>query len=312
MCSNIRQGLGPAVTFRCLLCAVSQDDISTAYLKYLLVPFYMAELLSSSRDPDLTQHLSSVGRAATLYNAFLHRCSSYDLMGRIAKTIYDREEDGAPMDPAMLRMSKVERFKRDRAIAKELEQVEQVGAAAAAAERDAEESGVDEEVARQLWQLQIEGACLRALEQRGMLVQEMQLLRHALDQQSGSASAGGSQQRQQAAETRETKQRMVAKLQGIVGQLESSERERLRQQVFRPSHILPTLTVEQQGMIELREAQERQRRQDEAAATRQAAREQRGSDDDADDQEVARQRAWDDFKDDNPRGAGNSKLRPCA
>ena len=28
--------------------------------------------------------------------------------------------------------------------------------------------------------------------------------------------------------------------------------------------------------------------------------------------EAARQRAWDDWKDDNPRGAGNSKLRPTA
>ena len=29
-------------------------------------------------------------------------------------------------------------------------------------------------------------------------------------------------------------------------------------------------------------------------------------------QETLRQRAWDDWKDDNPRGAGNSKLRPTA
>ncbi len=289
-----------------------QDDISTADLKYLLVPFYMAELLSSSSEPDLTQRLSSVGRAATLYSAFLHRCSSYDLMGRIAKALYDREEDGAPLDASMLRMSKVERFKRDRAIAQELEQLEQQGAATAAAERDAEESSVDEEVWRQLWLLQVEGSALRALEQRGMLRQEMQLLRHALERQAGSAGAGSSQaQRQAAAQEREVQQRMVQQLQGIAGQLESRQREALRQAVFRPSHMLPTLTVEQQGMIELAEAQERQRRQDEAAAAQQAAQEQQGSDEE-EDQELARQRAWDDFKDDNPRGAGNSKLRPCA
>ena len=29
-------------------------------------------------------------------------------------------------------------------------------------------------------------------------------------------------------------------------------------------------------------------------------------------QETLRQRAWDDWKDDNPRGAGNSKLLPTA
>ena len=82
-------------------------------------------------------------------------------------------------------------------------------------------------------------------------------------------------------------------------------------QVFRPSHVLPTLTVEQAGGIELRQAREREAAQREAEAARAAARADQPRDD-ADDAEVARQRAWDDFKDDNPRGWGNSKLRPCA
>lgn len=81
--------------------------------------------------------------------------------------------------------------------------------------------------------------------------------------------------------------------------------------MFRPSHILPTLTVEQQGAIELRQAQERQAAHDAAAAAAAPAAAGRRSDDE-DDDEVGRSRAWDDWKDDNPRGWGNSKLRPCA
>lgn len=34
--------------------------------------------------------------------------------------------------------------------------------------------------------------------------------------------------------------------------------------------------------------------------------------DEEDAEDKAKQRAWDDWKDANPRGAGNSKLRPCA
>lgn len=82
-------------------------------------------------------------------------------------------------------------------------------------------------------------------------------------------------------------------------------------QVLRPSHILPTLTVEQQGEIELRQAREREGRQKEAEAARQAAAAELGSDE-LEEAELAKQRAWDDFADDNPRGWGNSKLRPCA
>ncbi len=86
-------------------------------------------------------------------------------------------------------------------------------------------------------------------------------------------------------------------------------------QVFRPSHILPTLTVEQQGAIELaqardREAAERQRTE----AARLQAEERRGrggGDEEEDEEELAKARAWDDWKDHHRRGEGNSKLTPC-
>lgn len=82
-------------------------------------------------------------------------------------------------------------------------------------------------------------------------------------------------------------------------------------QVLRPGHILPTLTVEQQGEIELRQAREREARQKQAEAAAAAAAAEARSDDE-DEAALAKQRAWDDFADDNPRGWGNSKLRPCA
>lgn len=119
----------------------------------------------------------------------------------------------------------------------------------------------------------------------------------------------------------------------------ADQREQLRAQVFRPSHILPTLTVEQQGEIELAEALQRQKLADEAAAQQAQQQEEAGSDDDQEVYKViqyinayvctraclgykvlfkvvfvfvfVQQRAWDEFKDDNPTGWGNSKLRPC-
>jgi hypothetical protein len=82
-------------------------------------------------------------------------------------------------------------------------------------------------------------------------------------------------------------------------------------QVFQPYVPLPTISVEQQGVMELAEARAREARARESEAARAAAEAGRRSDDE-DEDEVARARAWDDFKDDNPRGWGNSKLRPCA
>lgn len=82
-------------------------------------------------------------------------------------------------------------------------------------------------------------------------------------------------------------------------------------QVFRPSHILPTLTVEQQGEIEVAEAMQRQQHEQKAEAARRRQQAERRSDDE-DEEEVQRARAWDDYKDANPYGSGNSKLRPCS
>lgn len=81
--------------------------------------------------------------------------------------------------------------------------------------------------------------------------------------------------------------------------------------MLRPGHILPTLTVEQQGDIEVRQMREREAKQKASEAAQKAAGAEARSDDE-DEAELAKQRAWDDFADDNPRGWGNSKLRPCA
>jgi hypothetical protein len=82
-------------------------------------------------------------------------------------------------------------------------------------------------------------------------------------------------------------------------------------QVFRPYVPLPTISVEQQGAMELAAAREREASQAAADAARSAREEARRSEDE-DEEEVARARAWDAFKDENPAGWGNSKLRPCA
>ena len=81
--------------------------------------------------------------------------------------------------------------------------------------------------------------------------------------------------------------------------------------MFRPSHVLPTMTVEQAGEIEHREMMERQRTQAENAARR-AREESEMTQEEREERDLAKARSWDEFKDDNPFGHGNSKLRPCS
>jgi immunoglobulin-binding protein 1 len=82
-------------------------------------------------------------------------------------------------------------------------------------------------------------------------------------------------------------------------------------EVFRPSHILPTMTIEEAGEIEYQELMERTVREAKNKM-RAAAEEAAMTADEKDDRDLAKARSWDEFKDDNPFGAGNSKLRPCS
>ncbi len=133
------------------------------------------------------------------------------------------------------------------------------------------------------------------------------------DASSGCASSIGGQPtgRQTAsvpAELMESLRRMYGT--GVAGGSARSA-ERIRSEVFRPSHILPTMTVEQAGEIERREMIERQREQAENAARR-AREESEMTREEREERDLAKARSWDEFKDDNPFGHGNSKLRPCS
>ena len=129
------------------------------------------------------------------------------------------------------------------------------------------------------------------------------------DASSGCASSiGGRQTASVPAELMESLRRMYGT--GVAGGSARSA-ERIRSEVFRQSHILPTMTVEQAGEIERREMMERQLAQAENAARR-AREESEMTREEREERDLAKARSWDEFKDDNPFGHGNSKLRPCS
>lgn len=100
----------------------------------------------------------------------------------------------------------------------------------------------------------------------------------------------------------------------IVGGKSISERERRAAQVFQPGYRLPTMSIEEAGLREMEMMQKWQERNakilEEANSSwhNDGRRLSREDDDEAAEEKA---RAWDDWKDDNPRGAGNKKLTPC-
>ncbi|PKU66425.1 PP2A regulatory subunit TAP46 [Dendrobium catenatum] len=101
----------------------------------------------------------------------------------------------------------------------------------------------------------------------------------------------------------------------LIGGKLTSERERMAAQVFQPGYRLPTMSIEEAGLREMEIMNKWQERNtklmEEANSSWHKDRNRRENDDDDDDEAQEKARAWDDWKDDHPRGAGNKKLTPC-
>jgi len=76
---------------------------------------------------------------------------------------------------------------------------------------------------------------------------------------------------------------------------------------------MPTMSIEEAGLREMKMMEKWQERTAEMMKEANSAWHKDGSSSAQEDEdaEEAKARAWDDWKDDNPRGAGNKKLTPC-
>ncbi|KAJ4850798.1 PP2A regulatory subunit tap46 [Turnera subulata] len=98
----------------------------------------------------------------------------------------------------------------------------------------------------------------------------------------------------------------------------TTEREKMAAQVFQPFHRLPTMSIEEAGLKEMEIMNKWQERNVKLMEEANSAWykdtpkfKPSEEDDEDDDAAVEKARAWDDWKDDHPRGAGNKKLTPC-
>lgn len=102
-----------------------KDDLVTAHLKYLLVPYLMAELsnLQPQQSTRPLQRLQQLQEALMMYSQFLQRCGQYGFLSGTCYDAYTAEEQGIAADPSTCRNQKVERYKRSRALKGLLQQM---------------------------------------------------------------------------------------------------------------------------------------------------------------------------------------------
>ncbi|BBM97789.1 immunoglobulin-binding protein 1 [Marchantia polymorpha subsp. ruderalis] len=344
-----------------------KEDISTADLKYFLVPYYLGDFTEKLASSD---RLQIVRASQSNLKAFIRNCDNLNLVpgGELEALTRD-----TPANAETRRSEKVARFKRQKAAESKLQEIKERRerrrrSTQAAAKTSNVEHGEedlpdeDDEEEREAQFAQISYLLCKAFDLVDMLkkeedmlvaIQEVQgklgneaLTKSILDERQAKAESWHKEAASKARTIRNPALAAAAYGQDVIEgrapvirdiyhqpQLQqhrpllfgpasvidgsmSTERERMVAEVFQPTHRLPTMSIEQAGLAEM----EMMTKWNEQNAKMQAEantswhteiRKRPDGEDDSDDEGAEyKARAWDDWKDENPRGAGNSSSKP--
>ncbi|CAN8071566.1 unnamed protein product, partial [Agarophyton chilense] len=275
-------------------------ELPTPCLRFLLLHYLRAAALHAWQgDPSARLHHLQLCDAAL--DVFFVQVDAYALLGETERRHVlpdaervDDESSPSTLAPAQRREQKIARFRLERAAEARLnallDGLERRG--------DADRDDADQ---REAWLLLLKSAVRRALDLFATLREEIAILRFAERQR-----AKGMDPRVKADQARASAPSAVLPHMPPTFRI-VNERQRERDAVFRPSHSLPTYTVEQWGEIEAQRLArvEMDKSEKDIAAKRRS--EQEDSDgEDAVLRQTMEARRWDDWKDEHNKGSGNT------
>ncbi|XP_062203628.1 PP2A regulatory subunit TAP46 [Phragmites australis] len=337
----------------------TKDDVSTANLKYLLVPYYLGEMTEKIAQED---RIPVIKASQDHLKEFIAICEVLEL---IPEDELELSRQKQPDTMANRRAQKVARFKRQKAAETKLQEIKErkerrgrssraaaLSAPIEAGEEDALDDDGEEE--REAWLATISLALCKAFDLIEMLKKEEEMLLVVKERQKKDGNAFAREmldERTQKAESwhhnaanrapyskpadpitcatfaqdviegrasvsqahDHKHQPLIFGPASLVGGGLTSERERMAAQVFQPGYRMPTMSIEEAGLREMKMMEKWQERTAKMIQDANSAWHKDGtsSAQDNEDAEEEKARAWDDWKDDNPRGAGNKKLTPC-
>ncbi|KAM7267195.1 hypothetical protein ACFE04_009361 [Oxalis oulophora] len=354
----------------------TKEDISTNNLKYLLVPFYLAELTEKlvpddDDDDDDNQQTDNVVHddrirllkfSQAKLKEFISFCEAMEL---VPKEELEALARGSSVPPAERRALKIARFRRQRTAESQLLEIKErkerrrrstkasaLSTPVEAGEEDLHEDDGEEE--REAWLTTISLAICKAFDLLEMLKKEEEMLSAVKERQQKEgqkeffkavlddrrkksetwhrdaaarapyakptqpitcATLGQDilEGRAQLSDAHEHKhQPLIFGPQSLIGGSVTSERERIAAQVFQPGHRLPTMSIEEAGLKEMEimnKWQETNVKLMEEANYAWYKEDNRigppkeEDEDDDDDAATEKARRFDDWKDENPRGA---------
>ncbi|RCH91201.1 hypothetical protein CU098_008715 [Rhizopus stolonifer] len=280
------------------------EDMNTNDLKFLLTTAYLGDLTLKLSGKDLDRS-TVLNQSKEYIQRFLCACQDHELLNKEDVTLMQRlsHNGKAPSVPAaQQREQKIARFKREKAIKQQIQQLRQ-HIDQANEKQDDEDRDIDEterEWILALIQLEIVGSLenWHAIEQELVMVKEMEIMREMMEK------TGRSMFLEKPVNTRANwgNDKPLLNKEGRPLQpfVITSQREQIKSKVFGYGHNLPTMTIDEYLEQEMArgniiqgggEPPEKQPIDD--------------NDYEAQDAETMKKREWDEFVEANPRGAGN-------
>ncbi|KAL1955150.1 hypothetical protein VTO42DRAFT_8965 [Malbranchea cinnamomea] len=291
----------------------SLEDIATADLQYLTLDYLFAEVLQRVFGSD---RLKNLRRTRAEYERYLERLDNYGLLSSDDKKLYERYLENpnsfslTPMnDAAARREAKIARFREEKELKQRLEYLSQ----------NPDLLRNDDDAVRRLQLAEINLFIHQTFQALDMLAQELTLLEAAQaagpprTQRQEDDSRGrnnidrsGYSERLDIGLTSKGRGGPLLSKTGVPLQpfVLTSRRAEIQKGVFRPGHNLPTMTIEEY-------LEEERRRGGIIEGGEQSGAPKEIDEDDMEkaDEETMKARAWDEFKEEHPRGSGNTLNR---
>lgn len=277
-------------------------------IRYILLNYRIAEL---SQRQNTGNRKSLLQEAQQSYATFLRLLDNYDFLSSEDTRLYEQYREApttfstaSTSDPTARRETKIRRFKEEKQLKQSLEYLQRNPAA-----------NQDDEIHRKLRLAQIAYSTHQTFQALESIAQELHILSLAPSEPSQGPERNANDSRDRERTRDGYSERLDAPMSaGLTGPLLDAQgrpmrpftllgkRQDLQAGVFRPDHSLPTMSID-----EYLEEEKRRGGMIEGGGAQSGIKPEVDEDDlDKADEETMKARAWDEFVEANPKGAGNT------
>ncbi|KAI5959372.1 TAP42 [Candida pseudojiufengensis] len=291
-------------------------ELSTNYIPYLNIWFYLSQLYSRSlirnNNISIDNKPDYLNISKSYLIEFLTNLKNYQLLTKDQETKLKLIDEGEPfaLSPQLKRQEKIENFKKEQQLKEKIEFLKEIDN-----DNDNESnSKIDEDTKRSIYINQLQFNLLKSFELIDLLNMEIQVLKNKpinkieeINEEDSRSKpitnndpAGFTTRVEKLPTQSKTNiSNLISKQGRILQPFTITTKEKLKNRVFGTGQVLPSMTVEEYLDYELANGKLMK------PEVRDPIKDDENYESDEDDDAQLEKRKWDDWKDENPKGAGN-------